>query len=146
VQSTVEVSLRALTALDAGVEGTDWRGQPLDQREVNETREALNLLATFHRAQFDKGRYRADLLAAVGGLLSKSFPETEIAMSIKKNGRAWYAWRRTVAGWVLGIGATAPPPDQWVYEASEPPAGFPDKHEGWRRGDFSGAEDDEPDD
>jgi hypothetical protein len=120
----------------AGVAGTDWEGRPLDEREFDETRQALDLLATFHQAHFKNGRYRVDLMTTVGGMLSKTFAETEIVMVVKKNGHAWYGWRRTVAGWVLGIGATAPPPDRWVYEKEDPPGGFPKKNEGWRHGDF----------
>jgi hypothetical protein len=127
----------------AGVSGTDWKGRPLDQREFEETKHALDMLATFHQAQHRGGRYRADLMAIVGGLLSKTFPETDITMTIHPRGRSWFAWRRTVTAWCFGIGATRPPPDRWVYEGPEPPTGFPDKDEGWRRGDFGGEADDE---
>jgi hypothetical protein len=26
-------------------------------------------------------------------------------MEVRNDGRAWYAWRRTITGWALGIGA-----------------------------------------
>lgn len=135
-EATDDLAVKKL-ARYAGVAGTDWEGQPLDQREFAETKSALNLLATFHRAQHKDGRYRADLPDSVSGLLSsKTLPEPGFVSAVKKNGRAWYAWRRTVTGWCLGIGATGAPPDQWVYEGHEPPSGFPDKDEGWRRGSF----------
>lgn len=120
----------------AGVDGTDWQGRPLDQREFEETKEALNHLHTFHQAQHKSGRYRDDLMTIVGGLLSKTFPESEIVIKIGLKGRSWFAWRRTVGGWHFGIGATDPPPDLWTYEGEEPPSGFPKKADGWRHGDF----------
>jgi hypothetical protein len=127
----------------AGVPGTDWEGHPLDQREFAATKDALGLLATFHRAQHANGRYRADLMGAVNGLLiSTELPDPDIVMTVKKNGRAWYAWRRTVGGWNLGIGAKRAPPDQWAYEGEEPPRGFPNKAEGWWRGTFDEREND----
>jgi len=120
-----------------GVPGTDWKGRPLDQREFKDTKRALDMLATFHRAQFKDGRYRADIMEVVGNLLSsKALPDPGIVSTVKTNGRAWSAWRRTVTGWCFGIGAAGPPPDRWVYEASEPPNGYPTKNAGWRRGDF----------
>lgn len=128
--STDELTFRRL-ARYAGVPGTDWEGHPLDQREFAETKKALDTLATFHQAQFKDGRYRADLMAMVGGLLAKTFPESEIVMAVRKSGRAWYAWRRTVTGWCFGIGAMKPPPDRWTYQGPEPPAGFPRKDDGW---------------
>ncbi|MEO8436955.1 MAG: hypothetical protein ABI562_00750 [Chloroflexota bacterium] len=118
----------------AGVEGTDWEGRPLDQRESEETKHALNRLAMFHGARFENGCYRADLMELVGGLLSETFPETEITMVVHEKGRSWYAWRRTIAGWCLGIGAAGPPPQVWTYEGLEPPSGFPRAGTDWRPG------------
>lgn len=125
----------------AGVEGTDWEGHPLDQREYEETKQALDMLATFHRAQYKDGRYRADIMDAVGNLLgSKALPEPAVQSTVKPNGRAWFAWRRTVAGWCVGVGATKPPPDQWTFEGPEPPTGFPSVDAGWKHGDFDDPE------
>jgi hypothetical protein len=77
----------------AGVPGTDEDGHPLDQREFAATKSALELLATFHRAQYADGRYRADLMDAVGDLLaSKDLPDPDIVMTVRRNGRAWYAF------------------------------------------------------
>jgi hypothetical protein len=127
----------------AGVPGTDWEGHPLDQREFAATKSTLDLLATFHRAQYANGHYRADLRDAVSNLLtSKELPDPDIVMTIRKNGRAWYAWRRTVGGWSLGVGAKGPPPDRWSYEGEEPPSGFPKKAERWWPGTFDQREDD----
>lgn len=120
----------------AGVEGTGWDDQPLDQREFVETKEALDLLALFQRSQFDQHRrYNPDL--DVGILVGRRLPEKlGIVMKVNKKGTAWFAWRRTVAGWCLGEGASGPPPDRWSFVASEPPVGFPKEETGWRRGDF----------
>ena len=122
----------------AGVEGTDGTGQQLDQREFEATKHALNRLAMFHRAQYEMhGQYRADLMDALGNLVSEKLPsDPGIVMKVKKSGRLWFASRRTVTGWCFGIGAAGPPPDQWVYEGPEPPAGFPRGGGGWKRGDF----------
>jgi hypothetical protein len=115
----------------AGVQGTDWEGRPRDQREFEETREALDTLHTFHSAQHKDGRYRQDLMAAVAGLLSKTFPESEIVMTIGPKGRSWFAWRRTISGWVFGIGAAGAPPDKWSWEGPEPPNRPPGPGTAW---------------
>jgi hypothetical protein len=125
---------------NAGVEGTDWRGQPLDQREIPETREALKGLGRLEAFRFEQdGRYDADL--PVGILFADKLPpEHGIVVKANKKGTAWFAWRRTVAGWCLGIGANGSSRDQWTYQGPEPPGGFPSEDTGWHRGDF----DDEP--
>jgi hypothetical protein len=115
----------------AGVSGTDWDGQPLDQREFEDTKRALNDLHVFHAAQHKTGRYREDIMAVVGGLVSKTFPESEIVLAVGPKGRSWWAWRRTVAGWVLGIGAAGGPPDEWTWEGSEPPDRGPGPGTDW---------------
>ncbi|MBI3024698.1 MAG: hypothetical protein HYY66_03285 [Candidatus Tectomicrobia bacterium] len=46
-------------------------------------------------------------------------------------------WRRTVTGWCFAIGAAGPPPDQWEYDGSDPPCGFPGKDQLWGTGAFS---------
>lgn len=123
----------------AGVEGTDWHGRPLDKREFDDSTQALDMLGSFHRAQFKDGRYRADLLNEFGHLLpSRTLPDPGIVSTVKANGRAWFAWRRTVGGWCFGIGATRPPPDLWTFEGPEPPTNFPATADGWRHGDFDG--------
>lgn len=125
----------------AGVEGTDWEGRPLDKREFEETKEALDRLHAFHSAQHNSGRYRKDLMTVVVGLLSKTFPESEIFMRIGPKGRSWWAWRRTVGSWVLGIGAAGAPPDLWTWESADPPEHPPGPGTDWRHRGFD--EDDE---
>lgn len=60
---------------------------------------------------------------------------------VKKKGRAWFAWRRTVTGWCLGIGGNRSQHDQWTYLGHEPPSRFPKKGAGWREG---GLDDERP--
>lgn len=118
----------------AGIDGTDEKGQRLDQREFTETKEALRWLATCHMGWYRRpgSRYHADLLDRLGGFSSKGLPEGHgIVMEVQGDGQAWYAWRRTVSGWVFGIGANGAPPDQWLYDAADPPTGFPGLTEGW---------------
>jgi hypothetical protein len=96
----------------------------------------------FHGAQHSNGRYRDDLMTMVGGLLSKTFPEAEIVMTVGPKRRSWFAWRRTVGGWCLGIGAASAPPDVWTYDGPDPPDGPPQVGTDWKRGDFDGGSDD----
>lgn len=130
--ATEELATRRL-ARYAGVDGEDWEGQPLDQREFVETRDALDNLHAFHEAQFSDGGYRVDLLTMVGGLLSRTFPEDEITMTVARSGKSWFAWRRTVSGWVIGVGAAGPPPDRWSWEGREPPDRPPRRMTGWKK-------------
>lgn len=120
----------------AGVEGTDWEGRPLDKREFEETKDTLEHLASYHAGQYKEGRYRSDLIRAVEGIITKAFPEDEITMTVSRNGRSWFAWRRTAGGWYFGIGAAAPPPDRWTYEGEAPPESIPRPGTAWKHRDF----------
>lgn len=131
-----ELTARRL-ARYAGVEGTDWEGQPLDQREFEATKEALDHLHAFHSAQYKNGRYREDLLTIVGGLLSKTVPDSELVLTIGPKGRSWFAWRRTITGWVFGIGAAGAPPDVWTWNGAEPPAHPPGPGIDWTHAGFN---------
>lgn len=120
---------------NAGLEGWDDAGQRLDQREFSETRKALQWLATCHMGHYRReDRYRQDLLPLVEShFIRDGLPEGHgIVMEVADDGQSWYAYRQTVAGWYFAIGASGPPPDQWCYDGSEPPAGFPDDG-GWSR-------------
>ncbi len=139
-RARLEEAQRELKAAElaryAGVEGTDWEGRPLDKREFDETKDALEHLASYHSGQYNGGRYRRDLMEAVAGIVTKAFPEDEIAMTVSPNGKAWFAWRRTPGGWHFGIGAAGPPPDRWTYEGDEPPESIPQPGTAWRRRGF----------
>jgi hypothetical protein len=146
-ESRVEEAKKNLAAQKlvryAGVQGVDWLGRPFDQREFAETKRALGMLAAFHAGQYGAGRYREDLFAQFGHLLaSDESPDPQIASDVRRDGKAWFAWRRTVGGWFFGIGATRPPPDTWTYEGEDPPAGYPRLATRWRHDDFALENDD----
>lgn len=112
----------------AGVNGVDKEGRRLDRREFDETTAALMWLATCHMGWYDRqSRYKADLFE----LLEEDFarrrlPEEHgIEQRISRDGQKWYAWRRTITGWVFAIGASEAPPNQWQYDGPEPPNAFP---------------------
>ncbi len=117
----------------AGIDGVDDEGRRLDRREFEETTSALRWIAT---CQMGWGRretgYRADILDVVGDLSSRGLSgDGGIAVQVSPDGDSWYAWRRTVSGWVFAIGAAGPPPDQWEHDGPEPPSGFPGESSDW---------------
>jgi hypothetical protein len=124
--------LARLEAL-AGVEGTDLEGRQLDRREFDETKKALQWIATCHMGHYSNdGRYRPDLMTILGDFTRQGLPEAHgIVMKVRKGGKAWYAYRRTVTGWVLGIGANKGTPDQWFYDGPELPTSYPRPGHGW---------------
>jgi len=113
----------------AGVAGIDDEGHQLDQREFSETQGALLWLATCHMGHYRNGkqRYRKDLLPLVeSGFERYGLSEDHgIETHISKDGQRWYATRQAATGWWFAIGAAGPPPDQWFYDGSLPPEGFP---------------------
>jgi hypothetical protein len=138
-QAEVEAKEREAEAKErlaryAGSEEVDADGRRLDRREFDATTRALRWLATCHMGWFTKqSRYRADLLTMLGDDFSYYGVEVPsgITMEVSTDGQSWYAWRRTITGWVFGIGASAPPPDQWLYDGEEPPAGYPRQDPVW---------------
>jgi hypothetical protein len=122
-----------------GSDDTDAEGRRLDRREFKETTKALSWLADcmegwYHNEERGSKRYRADLLKVFGSDFFKPFglpQDPGITMKVAKNGKAWYAWRRTVTGWYFAIGAAGPPPDRWEYDGPEPPRRFPPRGQGW---------------
>lgn len=117
----------------AGARGADLAGRQLDQREIKETRRALEWLATCHIGHHrNLGRYRADLMDVLGGFGEQGLPRQHgVHIEVSTDGTHWHAWRRIPSGLVLGIGASSPPPDQWFYAAMEPPTGPPPKDASW---------------
>lgn len=120
---------------NAGREGVDQVGRVLDRREFAETKEALIWLATCQMGRFRNGdppgSYRTELLPVLGDSHDFETPEP-ITMKARADGQAWYAYRRTPSGHVLGIGASEAPPSQWFYDAPAPPCGFPSgASKGW---------------
>lgn len=117
---------------NAGVEGTGEDGRRLDQREFEETRRALQWLATAEMGWYRNpgSHYRDDLLQMLAPF--EGLPEDHgIELSVPPDGQSWWAWRRTITGWCFAIGAAEPPPDQWLYDGSDPPSGFPGEDPAW---------------
>jgi hypothetical protein len=118
----------------AGVQGTDTEGRQLDRREFAETINTLELLASAHMGWYRRdpaGRYKREV-ADVISVFARGLPEEHgIVMKVRKDGQAWYAWRRTITGWVLAVGAKGPPPNQWFYGGPEPPKAYPGADPGW---------------
>jgi hypothetical protein len=127
-----QARLDRLEAL-AGVKGTDEAGRQLDRREFDETQDALRWIATCHMGWYNRRkRYRRDLMTIVNDFSLQGLPaEHGIVMKVRKDGQAWYAYRRTISGWVLGIGANKGTPDQWFYDGPQPPASYPRPGGGW---------------
>ncbi len=119
----------------AGVKGLDDDGKILDQREIRETREALRWIETCHLGHYNnRGKYRKDLMSAVllDDFTRRGLPEEHgITMRVRKDQQAWYAWRRTPSGYVLGIGMDKGRDNEWLYEGEEPPQGFPGSDRSW---------------
>lgn len=113
---------------NAGAEGTDEHGRQLDQREFEETRSALRWLSTCHGGHYsNQGGYRDDLLDLVDGPgpFAALPDEHGVRMTVSADAQSWWAWRRTVTGWVFGIGADGPPPSTYLYDGPIPPDNGP---------------------
>lgn len=115
----------------AGSHECDEFGQRLDRREFDETRAALQQLASMQMGWYRNrgGRYRPELLEL---LKSDGLPaEHGIELRVSEDGQSWWALRRTITGWCFAIGATEPPPDQWLFDGPEPPSGLPGDDPAW---------------
>jgi len=119
----------------AGSDEVDADGRRLDRREFKETMRALDWLAICQMGWYRNPgeRYRTELLEALGNDFTRHGlpPEAGITLKVSKDGKSWYAWRRTITGWCFAIGAAGPPPDQWKYDGPESPCGFPGKDRSW---------------
>lgn len=119
----------------AGVEGADDDGRRLDQREFKETKDALRALATAQMGWYRNrgGRYRPELLEILKPRFERYGLSADpgISLWVADDGQSWWAYRRTVTGWCFAVGAAAPPPDQWLYDGPEPPAGPPGEDMAW---------------
>jgi len=119
---------------NAGVPGVDAEGRRLDQREFDETKQALRWVATVQMGRYrgNKNRYVSDILNIVGDFDRHGLPgDHGVVVNVRHADQAWFAYRRTITGWVLAIGSRDAPPDQWFYDGPEPPSGYPDESPGW---------------
>ena len=126
---------------NAGLVGVDSAGKQLDQREHAATMEGLRDLAFCQMGHYRRRgqSYEPDFDAIIDGLSDKyELPRpNEIMLRVSNDGQSWYAQRETITGHWFAIGAAGPPSDQWLYDGSSPPAGFPDESEWdqWAPGD-----------
>ena len=109
--------------------GTDEERRQLDRREFAETISALEWVAACQSGWYQNrsgGRYPKDLVEKLGDMFGRGLPPDHgIKLKVRKEGQAWLAWRRTITGWCFAVGGVGPPPNQWFYDGSDPPRGFP---------------------
>lgn len=138
VRDEEEAERRALQRLKdyAGVKGVDDHGRQLDRREFDETQDALEYLwnCMLGHARNRKGKHRRDLLEIVDDFSRHGLPagaDHGITLEVTKDRSAWYAWRRTVTGWVFAVGGNRRNAAiQWIYDGAEPPTEFPSAKNG----------------
>lgn len=121
--------------LQKGCSGTDADGLQLDRREFGATKRTLTRLQTWQMGWYQNQgeRYRPHLVDLLTASDVEGLPEDHgIQLRVRKDGRAWRAWRRTPGGWWFGVGGTAEPLDQWQYDGASEPTTFPSpKSRGW---------------
>lgn len=119
---------------NAGVPGIDAGGLAIDRREFFGTKAALKDLWSYQLASMrNKKEYRSDLVEIFGNFLKKDLPEDpEIQILVRKDMKAWRAWRRTPGEWYFGIGGTPNTNEEWTYFGTEAPNSFPlENHPNW---------------
>ena len=57
-----------------------------------------------------------------------------IHLQVSTDGQSWFGHRRTVAGWVLGIGSSGAPPNRYYFDGLEPPVQFAAEGDAWPLG------------
>jgi hypothetical protein len=104
------------------------RNRRRDRRGFRETCDLLTFLAMAHMGWYrHDNRYQDKTLgiaSSAGPFHALSTPHG-ITLHISEDGRSWWAWRETQAGWVFGIGAVGEPPSQWFYDGPQPPLSGP---------------------
>lgn len=139
IKDAARAQARQTLEQNAGRRGVDANGLVLDRREFAKTKDALRWLSTCHMGWYQRddrpNEYRKDLLDVLMASDSKQFAfesKEPVISKVRKDGQAWYAYRVTPSGHVLGIGAGGPPPSQWFYDGPTSPSGFPSsKGAGW---------------
>ncbi len=117
----------------AGVKGTDEDGRQLDRREIEQTRAALDELATRLSGWYqNRGRrFRRQVLATMAHSRSGVSAADGLKLRVKRGGQAWMAWRRTPSGLVMALGGVDDPNDRRYYEGPTVPKGYPGEARGW---------------
>lgn len=115
----------------AGSVEVDEEQRRLDDREFTETKAMLRTLQTSAMGWWrQRGHFRDDL---IGGVYSdedfakRGLPaQHDTQFRIRDGQEAWF-WRRTISGWVLGIGLVAKDGNflEWLYAAGDPPLDGP---------------------
>lgn len=108
-----------------GKQGVDQDGLQLDRREFYESKHDLESLLYAQMTQFRNGRkgYNPDLPIQLG--FSKLPVEHDITMKVRKDKKAWYAWRQMTNGYHFGVGGSSNIDDVWLYDSMEKPTSFP---------------------
>lgn len=130
VRAEAEIEQLASNRLrdNVGLDGTDEDGRRLDQREFVGTKKFLDQLAMFQMGQHRNTlhHYNPDLLAVMGRGGQFGLPDEHgVEMFVSPDKQRWSAWRRTVTGWVLGVGGSTDIDLEWRFEGAEPPSSFP---------------------
>lgn len=137
-----EISQRSVDARRAARAGSDAvssRGQRLDDREFLQTRETLRWLSAVQLGQFrNTGRFHHDVVAG-WRLSAKDFERHGlpthhgVESRVSEDGQLWWAWRRTVSGWVLGFALRADGGSLYehMYAGPTPPTATPTEAETW---------------
>ena len=132
-QGVYDAQAKANALLEfADIDGVNRDGKQLDRREFRDTCDALDWVATCMIGQYNRSsRFRREVLDIVAPFTRQGLPEQHgIHMRVDPSGRRWYAFRRTITGWVFAVGGNSQR-DQWQFDGSEPPTGYPSADSGW---------------
>lgn len=114
----------------AGSQDVDLAGRRRDDREFDETQTALDYVLMGQLTCAHEGfRDQMGALELSSAARSALAATPGIVLEVSRDRSAWHAWRRTVSGWVLGIGGTSDQHD-WYWDAAQPPAS-PPPSPGW---------------
>lgn len=120
--------------LMTGVKGVDPHGLTRDRREFAATKRTLLYLRSIQMGWYvnRSQSFRVDLLTLAGELTKHGLPaDAEIHVSVAKDRQAWYAYRTTPSGMVLGVGGAVVSDDresvfhEWHYSGDRPPSAHP---------------------
>ncbi|MCP3877277.1 MAG: hypothetical protein GY701_02615 [Sulfitobacter sp.] len=107
----------------AGTGDVDDDGRQLDRREFDETKMSLMWIASAQeRAIEERGEPKPTISADVESrIIERLGAGHAIEMEVDQSSGRWAAWRRTVSGWVLGVGGRPGDNAASFYDGPEPP-------------------------